>query len=73
MSKRLTLTQETIKDYIKSEKNRFDESLDECVAFEIIAAQKLLARYDLDDDETERGHVGKGNDGGLSICSLEHC
>lgn len=64
MSKRLTLTQETIKDYIKSEKNRFDESLDECVAFEIIAAQKLLARYDLDDDETERGHVGKGNDGG---------
>ena len=32
--------------------------------FEYAASSKLLADYDLDDDEIERGIVGGGQDGG---------
>lgn len=62
--KKLTITQASIKDYVKSEIKRIDEEIDETSAFEYIASQQVLTQYDLDDDETARGQVGGGNDGG---------
>lgn len=62
--KKLTITQASIKDYVKSEIKRIDEEIDEASAFEYIASQQVLTQYDLDDDETARGQVGGGNDGG---------
>ncbi len=59
-----TLTQESICDYIDSEKSRIGDRMSSSEAFEYIAAQQVLTQYDIDDDETERGHVGGGNDGG---------
>lgn len=63
LQKKLTITQASIKDYVKSEIKRIDEEIDEASAFEYIASQQVLTQYDLD-DETARGQVGGGNDGG---------
>lgn len=59
-----TLTQESIRDYVDSQKSRIGDGVSPNEAFEYIAAQQVLTQYDIDDDETERGHVGGGNDGG---------
>lgn len=59
-----TLTQESIRDYVDSQKSRIGDGVSSNEAFEYIAAQQVLTQYDIDDDETERGHVGGGNDGG---------
>lgn len=59
-----TLTQESIRDYVDSQKSRIGDGVSPNEAFEYIAAQQVLTQYDIDDDETERGHVEGGNDGG---------
>ena len=64
MPKRLSLTQESVRDFLESEKKRFEPAMEDDVVFEYVAAQQVLKQFDLDDDETERGHVGGGNDGG---------
>lgn len=53
-----TLTQESIRDYVDSQKSRIGDGVSPNEAFEYIAAQQVLTQYDIDDDETERGHVG---------------
>ena len=64
MAKKLTITQETICDFVKAEAERLDPEMSLDDAFECVACQQVLTPYEADDDEVERGHVGGGNDGG---------
>ncbi|MBR3224439.1 MAG: AIPR family protein [Atopobiaceae bacterium] len=64
MPKKLTITQEAVQDYISGEKDRYGTVLTDSEVFERIASQQVLKQYAIDDDETERGIVGGGNDGG---------
>ncbi len=63
-AKKYSITQASIRDYVSNEKERIGEVADDSKAFEYIAAQQVLTQYDIDDDETLRGIVGGGNDGG---------
>ena len=64
MTKRPTMTQSSIRSFISSEQERLDNGMSDANVFEYIAAQQILKSYGIDDDETERGLVGGGNDGG---------
>lgn len=64
MTKKMSITQMSVKDFVESEKQRIDEDMSISDAFEYVSAQQVLTPYDLDDDETLRGLVGGGNDGG---------
>lgn len=58
-----TMTQTSIKSFVASESARLGiEDADR--TFEYVSAQSVLKPYGLDDDETVRGLVGGGNDGG---------
>ena len=63
-AKRYNITQASIRDYVTNEKDRIGEFMDDSAAFEYVAAQQVLTQYDIDDDETMRGMMGGGNDGG---------
>lgn len=63
-AKKYSITQASIRDFVSSERNRIEEVGDESKVFEYVAAQQVLTQYDIDDDETSRGIVGGGNDGG---------
>ena len=65
MSKRLTIPQQSIKDFVEHERQRIDKGLTSDEVFEYVASQQILTAYDLDDDEVARGIVGGGNDGGF--------
>lgn len=58
------MTQSSIRSFISSEQERLDNGMSDANVFEYIAAQQILKSYGIDDDETERGLVGGGNDGG---------
>lgn len=64
MTRQLTMTQSSIKSFIESEKDRLDNGLGNDGIFEYVACQQILKPYGIDDDETERGLTGGGNDGG---------
>lgn len=64
MGKKYTLTQEVIKDYVLSEAKRLDLDISEDEAFGYISIQQILTQYQIDDDETRRGIVDGGGDGG---------
>lgn len=64
-AKKLSITQESIKDFISNEKRRLGEGYDDDKVFEYISAQQILKDFSMDDDETERGLTGGGNDGGF--------
>ena len=63
-AKKYSITQASIRDFVSSERDRIGEVGDESKVFEYVAAQQVLTQYDIDDDETSRGIVGGGNDGG---------
>lgn len=64
MAKKMNITQMSVKDFVESEMKRIDEDISSSAAFEYVSAQQVLTPYDIDDDETLRGLVGGGNDGG---------
>lgn len=65
MPKKLTIPQQSIKDFVEHERQRIDKGLTSDEAFEYVASQQILTSYDLDDDEVARGIVGGGSDGGF--------
>lgn len=63
-NKTLSMTQQSIKSYIETEKKRIGNTLNSDEVFEYIAAQQILKSYLINDEDTERGIIGGGNDGG---------
>ena len=64
MSRKLNMTQATIRNFVESERSRIDENMGADEAFERVVAQQVLTQYLLDDDEVTRGMTDGWGDGG---------
>lgn len=64
MAKTYSMTQRSVNEFVRAEKLRVDESMQDDRAFEYVTAQQILTQYQVDDSETMLGLVGGGNDGG---------